>query len=192
MPPRIRLATPDDAAQVLEIYRPHVTHSAVSFETEPPTLAEMRQRIAGTLDSYPWLVMDDAGMRGYVYASPHRARAAYRWAVEVAVYVHPDARRQGVGSTLYRRLFELLAAQNYYHAYGGIALPNPASVALHESVGFRRCALYERIGFKLGAWHDVGWWHRPLRPASGQPPEPIAFRELRTSDAFREIMPGER
>ncbi len=185
----IRLATPDDADRCLEIYLPFVTNSATSFETEPPGSADMRRRIADTLQSYPWLVMDaHHALRGYVYASPHRTRAAYRWTVEVAVYVHPDARRQRVGSALYLKLFRLLAAQNFYHAYGGIALPNPASVALHESVGFRRCALYERIGFKLGAWHDVGWWHRALRPTTAAPDEPIPFRDFRDSDAFHAIM----
>jgi phosphinothricin acetyltransferase len=112
---------------------------------------------------YPWLVCDTGGrVAGYAYATRHRARAAYQWSVETTVYVHPEFRRRGVGRGLYESLFPILAAQGFANAYAGITLPNPASVAVHEAAGFTYLGRFERIGYKLGAWHDVGWWQRPI------------------------------
>ena len=123
----IRLATLDDASGVQAIYAPIVRETAISFELEPPTVAEMEQRIVKTLEHLPWLVCERRGnILGYVYASQHRTRAAYQWSVDVSVYVHPNARRLGVGQALYRSLFALLALQGFYNAYAGITLPNPA------------------------------------------------------------------
>lgn len=178
---QVRLATPDDAPAILEIYAPLVESTAISFEIEPPTLAEMRQRIIEIGRAYPWLAWEEGGnVTGYVYAGPHRARKAYQWSVEVSSYVHPDHRRRGIGSRLYRGLFELLRRQGYRNAYAGITLPNPASVRLHESLGFAPVGIYREIGFKLGSWHDVGWWHLVLQDLSGkfEPAPPIPFSEL--------------
>src|SRR5690606_40040690 len=133
MAPVIRLATEQDAAQIQAIYASIVRETAISFEFDPPTVEEMRQRIRKTFERLPWLVYEDRGaILGYVYASPHRERAAYQWSVDVSVYVRADARRSGVGRALYTSLFRLLALQGYYNAYAGISLPNPASVSLHE------------------------------------------------------------
>jgi len=112
-------------------------------------------------------------LQGYAYASAHRTRAAYQWSVDVSVYVRADVRRAGVGRAVYRSLFALLAVQGYYNAYAGITLPNPASVGLHESLGFHPVGVYGAVGYKLGAWHDVGWWHLSLRPRS-MPPDSLA------------------
>lgn len=176
---KIRTATPQDAAAVQAIYAPVVLHTPISFEVEPPTVAEMAQRIAATVARYPWLVgEDDAGhINGYVYASQHRERAAYRWAVDVTAYVREDCRGQKVGQRLYRRLLEELGALGYHQACAGITLPNAASVALHESVGFRPVGVYRDIGFKFGAWRDVGWWQCEVRPplAGAEPAEPRVF-----------------
>jgi len=169
----LRLATNADADQIQAIYAPCVRDTVISFETEPPTEAEIRRRITTTLTRYPWLVCDrDGEIAGYVYASSHRERAAYQWSVEVTAYVHAAHRRTGVGHALYTSLFRLLALQGYYNAYAGIALPNPASIGLHESVGFQPVGIYHAVGYKHGAWHDVGWWECTLADRPDVAPEP--------------------
>ena len=172
----IRTAIPDDAEAIHAIYAPIVRATVISFELEPPTVDDMRQRIATTLERFPWLVsVDEAGqVDGYVYASRHRDRAAYQWSVDVTAYVREDRRGRGVGKRLYPRLFECLADLGYFQAFAGIALPNVASVALHEAVGFEHLGTYRDVGFKLGAWHDVGWWQRRLQEPS-DPHAPRAF-----------------
>ena len=163
----IRPATPDDAAAVRAIYAPHVTDSATSFETEVPSVDEVRQRIEAVLATHPWLVDEDAdGVAGYAYAGPHRARAAYGWAAEVSVYVDGRTRRRGVARGLYDALLERLRAQGFALALAGITLPNPASVGFHEALGFRPVGVFPALGFKHGAWHDVGWWTLRLRDLS--------------------------
>jgi L-amino acid N-acyltransferase YncA len=170
----IRLAGTPDAAGVQAVYAPLVRDTAVSFEVEPPSVAEVGRRIARTLARLPWLVDERGGeVAGYAYAAEHRARAAYRWSVDVSVYVHPAARRAGVGRGLYAALLALLRAQGFANAHAGITLPNPASVALHEALGFAPVGVYRAVGFKSGAWHDVGWWQRRLSELAVPPPEPL-------------------
>ncbi len=144
----IRLASERDAEQIAAIYAPNVTDTIISFEFEPPTADEMRRRIEVTLERYPWLVCErhDGRLLGYAYAAAHGSRAAYQWSVDVSVYVHEDARRKGVGGALYASLFAALALQGFYNAYAGATLPNPASVGLHESVGFRPIGIYRGVG----------------------------------------------
>lgn len=173
----IRVARLDDAAQVLEIYAPNVTGTFISFEAEPPSADEMRARIAKILPTHPWLVHEANGrIAGYAYGSRFRDRAAYQWSTEVSCYVRPEARGRGIGKALYTELLRLLAAQGFRNAFAGIALPNAASVRLHESVGFAPVGLYRNAGFKLGAWHDVGWWGRELGPCTDEPQPPRPFR----------------
>ena len=164
MPPVIRSATPDDAAALLAIYAPIVESTTISFETQPPTLEEFTARIQKAVAKWAWLVAEQDGQCvGYAYGSMHRERAAYRYSVEVSAYVAESARRQGIGALLYRELFAALAARGYCNALAGIALPNAASVALHESVGFTAVGVFRNIGWKFGAWHDVAWFERQLR-----------------------------
>jgi phosphinothricin acetyltransferase len=171
--PLIRLATEHDAAQIQAIYSPVVSQTATSFEATPPTVDEMRQRIVETLAHLPWLVCEHEGIiLGYVYAGKHRARTAYQWSVEVSAYVHAQARRMGVGRALYRSLFKILTLQGFYNVYAGITLPNPASVGLHEAMGFKPIGVYKTVGYKMNAWHDVGWWYLSLRPKT-VPPQPL-------------------
>ena len=179
MTAQIRLALPGDAEQIAAIYAPFCTETAVSFEYTAPTVAEMAQRIRKITERLAWLVLDDDGrIAGYVYASPHRERAAYQWSVDVAAYVASDYRRRGVGSTLYTALFRVLVSQGYFKAFAGVTLPNPASERLHESLGFERVGEYRGVGFKLGAWHDVRWYQRTLQPEGPNPPPAHTVREL--------------
>lgn len=161
------------------IYAPVVEETVISFETEVPSVAEMRDRIAGVSPTWPWLVADDAGrVVGYAYASRHRERGAYRWAVDVSAYVAPDARGAGIGRTLYQALIRILRLQGFYRAYAGIALPNDASVGLHRSVGFELVGIYRRVGFKLGRWNDVAWYGLTLHDDVATPTDPTPLSAL--------------
>ena len=169
----IRTATPEDAPDVLGIYAPVVLESAISFEFEPPTVDEMSERIAASLERHAWLVAEgDGHIAGYAYASAHRQRAAYAWSVDTSVYVDAAWRGRGIGHALYDELLKLLADQGSVNAFAGIALPNDASVGLHEACGFQYVGVFPSVGFKLESWHDVGWWHRRLTdpPTDPQPP----------------------
>jgi phosphinothricin acetyltransferase len=184
----IRLATADDAAQILGIYGPFC-YTPVSFEVVAPSLDEMRRRVAAQEGKLPWLVGDDDGtILGYVYATLHRSRAAYQWSVDVSAYVADGCRRRGIGQALYTSLFRLLALQGYVNAYAGIALPNPASVGLHEAVGFSRVGIYHGVGYKNGAWHDTGWWERPLTEREHDPAPPVPLEALRRALSWTEAM----
>ena len=178
MTPIIRLATVADAASIQRLYQPAVENEATSFETELPTVDEIAQRIRSTQQRTPWLVYEDAReVLGYAYASKHRDRAAYQWAVEVSAYVDRRAHRRGIGRVLYTTLFRILALQGFHRAYAGITLPNAASVGLHTSVGFTPVGIYRGIGFKHGAWHDVAWYERNLQPTRIAPataPTPLS------------------
>jgi L-amino acid N-acyltransferase YncA len=185
----IRLATDDDAAAVAAIYGPVVEGTAISFETEPPDSEEISRRIRDTLMAYPWLVFERNGdVIGYAYASRHRARAAYQWSVDTSAYVDEKFRRRGVGQALYLSLLAVLEAQGFVNAFAGIALPNPASVALHERVGFTPLGVYRGVGYKLGAWRDVGWWQRPLRPTDGAPSATRSPEDVRRSGDWQPLL----
>jgi phosphinothricin acetyltransferase len=190
----IRLARADDAVPVAAIYAPFVTATATSFEYSPPDAAEMASRIASTLAYAPYLVQETAGdVFGFAYASKHRERAAYQWSVDVSVYIHERARRRGVGRALYTSLFALLRLQGFYTAHAGITLPNPASVGLHEALGFRPVGVYRSVGFKRGGWHDVGWWQLPLRERTGTPHPPRSLAEAQRDPEWgRALAAGEQ
>ncbi len=176
---RVRLADSRDAAGVQAIYAPIVATTPISFEVEPPAVEEMARRMARTVPAHPWLVAEDQGqLAGYAYAGPHRSRAAYRWSVDVSAYVHPGWQRRGVGRSLYTALLAVLALQGYREACAGITLPNPASVGLHQALGFVPVGVYRRVGWKLGAWHDVGWWQRSLPASREEPGEPQTLDRL--------------
>ena len=182
---RIRLATAMDGADFAEIYRPAVVGSPISFEIEPPDGAEMSRRVTAALARFPWLAFEDDGVAmGYAYAGTHRARPAYQWSAEVSAYVHEHARRRGVARALYTSLFAMLHQLGYCNAYAGITLPNAASVGLHESLGFRAVGVFHDVGYKLGRWHDVGWWERPLGERVAHPDPPRMIGDLLGTAAF--------
>jgi L-amino acid N-acyltransferase YncA len=175
----IRSATADDAGAVRAIYAPLVESSVVSFELVVPSEDEMAARITGRQPQFPWLVADnERGSVGYAYAGRFSGRPAYDWSVETSVYVADTARGLGVGRALYTALLALLTTQGYRRAMAGVALPNPASVRLHESAGFTPVGVYRAVGWKFGAWHDVGWWQRGLAPSDGAPEPPIPLDAL--------------
>jgi phosphinothricin acetyltransferase len=174
MTARIRLAQEADADAIAMIYAPIVDATVISFETVAPDRQEMAQRVSETLRLYPWLVCELGGrIAGYAYASRHHERSAYQWSVNASVYVDAGRRGLGVGRGLYLSLFAILVAQGYFSAYAGVTLPNPASVGLHEAMGFEKVGVYRNVGFKFGAWHDVGWWQLALREYENNPKQPI-------------------
>jgi L-amino acid N-acyltransferase YncA len=176
---RVRTAAATDATAIRAIYAPMVEHTVISFELEPPTVEEMAQRIESTLLKYPYLVAErDGYVVGYAYASQHRAREAYQWSVDVTVYVATEAHRSGIARRLYAHLLPILEDQGFHTAYAGIALPNEGSIGLHEAVGFEHLGTYTEVGFKLGKWHDVGYWRKSLSQ-SVSPRPVIPFKVLR-------------
>jgi phosphinothricin acetyltransferase len=182
------LATLDDGAAVAAIYRPVVAATAISFETILPDGDEMARRIDETLRSYPWLVCDvDGHLAGYAYATRHRVRGAYQWSVDTSVYIAEAYRRRHIGRGLYTSLFAILSAQGYFNAFAGIALPNQASVALHEAMGFEPIGIC-RVGYKLDRWHDVGWWQLILKQHESSPGVPIEIGTLAARPGWAELL----
>lgn len=152
---RIRPATISDAQGVLKIYAPHVQQSFCTFESESPSVKEIKGRVEKIMHEKPWLVCDINGsIEAYVYASAHRERAAYQWSCESSVYTSPDFQGTGIGHQLYKVLLQILKAQGYRNVYAGITLPNQASIRLHEKCGFVHFATYENVGYKLGQWKN--------------------------------------
>ena len=169
----IRMATAQDGEQIAAVYAPSVTSTVISFEMEPPGTGEMTRRVTEALVKYPWLVAErDGEVVGYARGGQYKDRAAYGWSVEMSVYIRATAHRGGLGRALYGVLLDMLVLQGFFMAYAGVTLPNPASVGLHESLGFTPVGVYRAAGYKFGAWHDVGWWQRPLQPLVLDPPIP--------------------
>ena len=168
---KIRTASVADAEAIAAIYAPIVNETAISFEWMPPTAEEFRERIIKTLTEYAWLVAtDDADqITGYVFANSHKEPVSYHWSVNTSVYIRADSRGRGIGRALYTELFRQLVLLGYHRAFAGVALPNPASIALHESLGFKLVGIYKNVGFKFGAWRDVSWWQRDLQPPEALP-----------------------
>jgi L-amino acid N-acyltransferase YncA len=175
------MATASDGAAALAIYGPVVESTAISFELTVPTVSDISARIVVRQPTFPWLVAEDQhGVIGYAYAGPFNERAAYDWSVTTSVYIAATERGRGVGRALYRSLLAILSAQGYRQAMAGITLPNAASVALHEAMGFRPVGVYRQAGWKFGAWHDVGWWQRGLGSDDDPPTQPVAVTSLST------------
>ncbi len=157
---KIRPATEDDAPALVNIYNPFITDTVVTFEYEPVSAEEFAGRIRKVLEGgYPYLVAEEEGkVIGYAYATQWRTRAAYRYTVESTIYLDPSHRSKGLGTTLYRALLDELKARGIHVVIGGITLPNPASVALHEKLGFKQVAGFDEVGYKFERWLDVGFW----------------------------------
>ncbi len=175
----IRLAQPSDATGILAIYAPYIETTSFTFETETPSAEEFAERIRAYLVNWPWLVCETNGMiTGYAYATKYRERTAYQWCTESSVYIHDDFQRSGIARALYTALFEILQRQGFRNIYAVINLPNEKSVTFHESCGFEYFATYEKVGYKLGKWKNVGWWKLLVNQYDMEPADPIKFSEL--------------
>ncbi|HEM5984310.1 TPA: N-acetyltransferase [Streptococcus suis] len=160
---KIQSAQIEDAADLVAIYAPYVENTAITFETEIPTVADFASRIEKTLEKFPYLVAVEEGqILGYAYASTYYARAAYDWTVELSVYVSREVRGKGLGSLLYAALEEELAVRGFKNFLACIALPNPASLALHEKRGYERVAHFKKVGYKFETWYDIVWLQKSL------------------------------
>lgn len=176
----IRLAIPNDAADILTIYAPYIQNTSFTFETEVPSLEEFGERIKTYLINWPWLVCEiDGKIAGYAYATKYRERTAYQWSVESSIYIHDDFQKKGIGRALYTSLFEILKKQGFNNVYAVINLPNEKSVSFHESCGFKYFATYEKVGYKSGKWKNVGWWRLIINEFGDNPAAPIIFSELK-------------
>jgi phosphinothricin acetyltransferase len=182
----LRLATSADSKAILDIYAPYIQNTSFTFETEVPSLKEFSERITAYLNNWPWLVCEINGkIAGYAYATKYRERTAYQWCVESSIYIQDDFQKAGVGKSLYSALFEILKKQGFNNVYAVINLPNEKSVAFHEKLGFHYFATYEKVGYKLGKWKNVGWWGLSINEYVDEPAAPIKFSEL-----DKEFLPG--
>lgn len=155
----IRSVNPEDAAQIAEIYNYYIQNTHQTFETEPLSADEMRERINETREKHPYLVAEEDGeILGYAYAAQFKLRQAYAYSAEVSIYVKNDAKQRGIGTKIYEKLFGELAQTNVHALVAGISLPNDASIKFHEKLGFSKVAHFRQIGYKLGRWIDVGYW----------------------------------
>ena len=182
----IRMATQVDAEACAGIYAPYVRDTVISFETEPPSIDEMRQRMASNLEYAPWLIYEERGrVLGYAYAGKFRPRLAYRWAVEGSYYFAPEAQGRGLGFATANLLHDLLRLQGFQSVYDVIALPNPASERLAEKLGKRCVGILPKSGYKHGRWIDVAYWHMELNPAVADPAEPKTIAECAAVPEWR-------
>lgn len=174
-PAALRPATPEDAAGIAGVYARYVLETVASFEEVPPDAEVIRERMLAA-PRRPWFVaVRDGRVVGFACASQHRTRPAYRWSTDVSVYLAQTEHRQGTGRALYGSLLSEVLELGYVSAFATIALPNPASVGLHEALGFTAVGVYRRVGYKLGAWRDVGWWQLALTDSADDPEEPRAW-----------------
>lgn len=185
----IRLATEADSGALLEIYAPYIRDTAISFEYEVPSVADFRERVIKVLTKYPWLVCEiDHKIVGYSYASQHRERAAFGWAVDASVYIHPDYHRKKIGKALYVALLELLKVQGFYNVYAGITSSNEKSLRFHETFCFKQVGFYRNVGYKFGQWHDVAWMELALAEHPAVPEQPKTIGEIKDTPQFERII----
>lgn len=184
----LRIASESDAPGILAVYAPYIENTSFTFETEVPSISDFTERIKTYMVNWPWLVCEMNGtIVGYAYATRHRERTAYQWCVESSIYVHDKFQKKGIATALYTALFEILAKQGLRNVYAVINLPNEKSVAFHEGLGFIYFATYEKVGYKLGRWKNVGWWRLTLNEFDDDPVPPLKFSVL-DKDFISEIL----
>ena len=193
----IRTASPSDAPALLSIYAPYVENTAITFEYTVPTPEDFRERIARTLDRYPYLVAQLNGtVMGYAYASAFHPRAAYDWSAEVSIYVSEDARGSGIGTRLYAALEDILKQQNIVNVNACIAFPNPGSISFHEKLGYQTVGHFTKCGYKLGRWWDMIWMEKMGQESrtgpglAGAADRPIPGRHHRPAQSRPELQTG--
>jgi len=185
----LSVAEPRHGDSIAAIYRPYVETTAITFETEAPDGGTVADQIRARTDQYPWLVAErDRRVLGYAFASQLRTQAAYRWTVELSVYVDREWRGREIGSALYAPLLSILDRQGFQSAYGVVTVPNPESVGFHESFGFDRIALFSEVGYKLGEWHDVAWYERTFGGRGDDPTAPVPFADCKGTAWLSELL----
>lgn len=188
-PVTIRLIEPGDHQAVLDVYAPYVEHTATSFEYEVPAIEAFASRIEHVVSFYPWLVALVGGqVAGYAYAQGHRSREAYQWSAEASVYVGQRYHRMAIGKRLYLTLFHILQLQGIVQVYAGITLPNTPSETFHRALGFKPVGIYQKVGYKMGEWHDVQWFALSLKDPVAEPAAPLSIDEVSALPAFRDIL----
>ncbi len=176
---QIRQAIPADAGGILNIYTYYIENTSLTFETEVPSVEDFKKRISSYLEMWPWLIFENNGeIGGYAYASKHRERTGYQWGAESSVYILEKYQGTGVAKALYQTLFAILKKQGCRNVYAVINLPNETSVAFHEKCGFKYFATFEKVGFKLGHWKNVGWWRLILNEFNDDPAPPEKFSAM--------------
>ncbi len=177
--PAVRLFEDKDTAHILNIYAHYILNTTITFETEVPSLNIFNERIKHIISTYPWIICEYGDeILGYAYACKHRERSAYKWSVDVSVYLRPEYTGKGIGKILYSSLINILKFQGFINAYAGIALPNMSSVGIHEKFGFVQVALYKNVGYKFRQWIDVGWWWLQLSTYPEFPAVPTPIENL--------------
>lgn len=185
----IRIARDEDASAIHAIYAPSVLTGVATFETELPSVNDMRERIRTRLQHYPWLVWEEAGsVLAYAYAGRFRERAAYDWIAETSIYVRADAHRRGIARKLYAALLDVMRLQRIHQAVGVITLPGTTSVNFHQSLGFFPAGVWKQAGWKLEQWWDVGVWQKTLLVAAGPPSRTLAFADIANSQALHDLL----
>ncbi len=186
---KIRVATPKDGEALLNIYKGYIENTAITFETEVPSVEVFGQRIENTLNRFPWLVCEvDGVVAGYAYASKHRERAAYQWSADFSIYVDEKYHRRYIAKALYQALEELLRMQGYYTIFAGVTTPNPKSEAFHTAYGFDTIGVFENVGYKLGQWRGVKWFSYTLADYVEEPMAPKVFPEIKDTEVFEDIL----
>lgn len=185
----IRLAVPEDAEAILNIYAGYIRNTVITFEVEVPTVEAFQTRMEQIQEQFPWLVCEiDGVIAGYAYASKHAQRAAYRWSADLSVYIDEKYHRRHIAAALYAALYEMLKAQGYYTVYAGVSTPNPKSEAFHLAQGFEVVGVYPNVGYKLGKWCTLTWYGLPLQEYSDTPQEPKRLEEVLTMQKIEQIL----
>lgn len=174
----IRLAELKDAQAILDIYAPYVLNTTLTFESVVPTLSEFETKMMQVQARYPWLVCSSEDtVVGFAYANEVRSRDAYRWNVELSIYLDENYHRRGIATALYTALFQILKMQGFVNLYAVITVPNEPSIALHRHFGFTEIGVHPKTGYKFGQWRDVVWMHLRIDgaadPAEHGAPTPI-------------------
>jgi phosphinothricin acetyltransferase len=184
----IRLVKPADSIEILSIYAPYIENTAISFEQTVPSIDEFTKRIESISSNYPYLVYETNGqIVGYAYASQHRERYAYRFSVDLSIYISEAYQGVGIAKRLYDCLFEILRNCGYVNSYAGYTVPNEKSSRFHEKYGFTPVGTYRKVGYKFCKWHDVTWTERAIKPHTDNPDETISINDL-PKDLLDEIL----
>lgn len=186
---KIRLASEKDAEEILEIYKPFIINTPVTFEYEVPKLSEFKNRIINTQKKYPYLVCGiDGNIAAYAYASSYGKRAAFDWSVELSIYINPKYHRKNIGKAMYTCLLKLLKLQGFYNAYALITSPNPQSEGFHTSFGFKRACVLPKMGYKFGKWHDLAYYELAIADHKITPKAPKTIDEIKSNPEFSNIL----